>query len=185
MFWLIFGLIIWADVHFFKRVAPGVRDGLIKSMGDGPYRGVVAILLVISIIMMVIGFRQMEPSALYYPPTWLMPIGAAFAFAGIVFLGAANSKSHLRGLVRHNMLTGVVLWGIGHLMISGEWRAINLFGGMILWAVAQMRLINRAEPEYTPYQGGTLQGDIRLAIISIVLTAIIIGIHIWIIRGWS
>jgi hypothetical protein len=43
-----------------------------------------------------------------------------------------------------------------------------------------MMVINRAEPAPAPFTGGSLKGDIRLAVISIVVYAVIVGIHIWI-----
>ncbi len=183
MFWLIFGLILWADVHLFRRVAPGVRSGLMNRVGEGPYKGIVALLLVISIVMMSIGFRQMGIDEIYTPPAWLGTIGFAFNIFAVILMGAANSKSRLRGLLRHPMLTGIIVWSLGHLMNAGNWRDLILFGGMIIWAVAEIRLINQQEPDYKPYKEGTLKGDVILIIAGLVLSAVIFGIHIWIWRN--
>lgn len=40
-------------------------------------------------------------------------------------------------------------------------------------------MINRAEPGWTAPEPGNLAGDGRLAIISIVLFAVIAGVHYW------
>lgn len=42
-----------------------------------------------------------------------------------------------------------------------------------------MVIINRAQPDYTPYGGGSTAGDIRLGVITIVIYGIISGIHTW------
>ncbi len=183
MLWLIFGIIVWADVHVFGRVVPGVRRSLGESLGENATKGIISVLLVLSIVMMVIGFRQMGADALYYPPSWLRTIAVIMNVVAVALLMSGHSKSRLRGLMRHPMLTAVIVWGVAHLMISGEWRAIILFGGMIIWAVYEIRLINKQEPDYTPYKDGTLKGDIRLAVITAIATAVIIGVHIWVLRG--
>ncbi len=183
MLWLLFGVILWADVHAFGRVAPIVRQSIGDSLGVNATKGIISVLLIASIIMMVIGFQQMDATALYHPPAWLMPIAVILDVIAVALLMSGHSKSRIRGWLRHPMLTAVVIWGIAHLMIAGEWRAIILFGGMIIWAVFEIRLINAQEPEYIPYKEGTLQGDIRLAVITLVTTAVIVGIHIWILRG--
>ncbi len=179
MFWLIFGNLLWADVHLFKRVLPDMRAKLNERLGEKGAKGLVTLLLVISLIMMIQGFRQMGWDMLYHPPAWLRGIGSIFAFLGLLFFGAAHSKSRVRGLVRHPMLTGVVLWSVGHYMITGLTSGFILFTGMLIWAVTEIRLINRQEPDYTPYRDGTLKGDIRLIIITIIITAIVIAAHFW------
>ena len=77
------------------------------------------------------------------------------------------------------MLAGAVVWAVAHLLVNGDSVSIVLFGGMGVWALAQMWLINRAEPDYTPWEGGTIAGDLRLAAISAVVFAVIAGIHTW------
>ena len=98
----------------------------------------------------------------------------------VVLFGAGSSKSRLRGNLRHPMLTGVVVWCVAHLLVNGHLAAVILFGGMGLWALIQMRLINRAEPAPEPYAEGTLAGDIRLVIISAIVFTVIAAIHNWI-----
>jgi len=77
------------------------------------------------------------------------------------------------------MLTGVVVWAVAHLLVNGDLPSVVLFGGLGLWAIISMMIINRAEPNYEPFDGGTVQGDIRLAVITLVLFAVIVGIHTW------
>ncbi len=180
MLWLIFGLIIWSDVHIFKRVMPKGRAALDEAVGAKGARALIALAIVASVVMMVIGYRQMDGSGLYYPPHWLVYLAIPLDVIAVILFGAANSKSRLRGKLRHPMLTGVIVWSIAHLMVAGSWRAIILWGGMIIWSVAEIRLINQQEKNYAPYTEGSVKGDIRLVLISVVVSAVIIGIHIWI-----
>ena len=40
-------------------------------------------------------------------------------------------------------------------------------------------LINRREPRPAPFTGGTMAGDVRLTLISLVVFAVIAAVHAW------
>jgi hypothetical protein len=48
--------------------------------------------------------------------------------------------------VRHPQLLGVLLWAAGHLAANGDVASLVLFGGLALWAIVAIVLINAAEP---------------------------------------
>ena len=175
MIWLILGLLLWSGAHFFKRFAPGPR----ARLGDAG-KGLVALLSVAGIVLMVIGYRAAEPTYLWYLGGWAVHLNNLLMLVAVALLGLGSSKSRLRGTLRHPMLTGVIVWALAHLMVNGDVPSLVLFGGLALWAVAEMGVINRAEPAPAPFTGGSVKGDIRLAVISVVVYAVIAGIHIWI-----
>ena len=175
MIWLILGLLLWSGAHFFKRFAPGPR----ARLGDAG-KGLVAVLSVAGIVLMVIGYRAAEPAYLWYLGGWAVHLNNLLMLVSVALLGLGSSKSRLRGTLRHPMLTGVIVWAASHLMVNGDVPSLVLFGGLAVWAVAEMMVINRAEPAPAPFTGGSLKGDVRLAVISIVVYAVIVGIHIWI-----
>ncbi|MBT8459082.1 MAG: NnrU family protein [Boseongicola sp.] len=178
MILLIFGLLLWSFAHFFKRLAPPGRAAMQDKMGDAS-KGVIAILLVISIVLMVIGYRSAPADFLWGRSVATTGINNLLMLAAVALFGLGSSKSRLRKKMRHPMLTGVVVWSASHLLVNGDTASIVLFGGLAIWAVAEMILINRAEPDYTPYDGGSAAGDIRLGIITLVIYSIIAGIHTW------
>ena len=175
---LILGLLVWTFVHFFKRLAPAGRAAMQDRMGDAS-KGMIAILLVASIVLMVIGYRSAQPDFLWGRSAATTGINNLLMLAAVALFGLGSSKSRLRKKMRHPMLTGVVVWSASHLLVNGDTASIILFGGLAAWALAEMVLINRAEPDYTPYDGGSTAGDIRLAVITIVIYGIIAGIHTW------
>ncbi|NNJ68539.1 MAG: hypothetical protein HKP54_10940 [Boseongicola sp.] len=175
---LILGLLLWSFVHFFKRLAPSGRAAMQDKMGDAA-KGVIAILLVISVILMVIGYRGAPPDFLWGRSAATTGINNLLMLASVALFGLGSSKSRLRKKMRHPMLTGVVVWAASHLLVNGDTASIVLFGGLTIWALAEMVLINRAEPDYTPYDGGSAAGDIRLGVITLVVYGIIAGIHTW------
>lgn len=174
-FLMLLGLAIWVAAHVFRRLAPDAR----ASMGDKA-KGPVALLLLLSVALMVIGYRGADFVPVYDPA----PAGKYFAhllmLPAIALMGLGSSKSRLFPTMRHPMLTGLTLWAGVHLLANGDRDSVILFGGLGVWAVVQMWLINRAEGAFVPQRKpGSVAGDIRLAVITLVLYAIIVGIHIW------
>lgn len=174
MFLLILGVLLWSGTHLFKRLAPGAR----ASFGDKG-RGPIAIALVVALVLMIVGYRMSGTTDLYALPSFMRHINNLLMLVAVFLLALGHSKSRLRGKMRHPMLTSVIVWGVAHLLVNSDAASLVLFGGMIIWAFVEMALINRADPVPTRYAGGSKAGDIRLVIISLVVFAVIAGVHIW------
>lgn len=174
MIWIVLGVLLWSGAHFFKRIAPEAR----ANMGNAG-KGVVALGSIVGIVLMVIGYRSSD-----YIPLWdlgpaAMSINNSMMVIAVVLFGVGSSKSRLRGKLRHPMLTGVIIWAIAHLLVNGDVSSLLLFGGMGLWALVSIVLINRAEPVPEPFTGGSAAGDIRLFLICIAVFVVIAAIHTW------
>lgn len=172
MIWIVLGVLLWTSAHYFKRLAPDMR----ASLGN-PGKGIVAVLLVGAIVLMVIGYKAADDVLLWDLGGWAFNVNNALMLMAVAFFGTGNSKSRLRENIRHPMLTGFLVWVVAHLLVNGDLASLALFGGLGLWALGAIALINRAESDYEPWQGGTRQGDIRLVIISIAVFAVIVGVH--------
>lgn len=174
MIWLVLGLILWTAAHYFKRVAPEARARV-----DDAGKGVIAVLILISVALMVIGYRGAEATYLWALGGWTISANNTLMVIAVVLLGVGNSKSRLRGKLRHPMLAGTILWSVAHLLVNGDVASLVLFGVIALWAIGSIVLINRAEPVPEPFVDGTAQGDVKLLVISAVVFAVIVGIHTW------
>ncbi len=172
------GLALWSVGHFWKRIAPQQRARLQDKMGDAS-KGVVAGALLISVVMMVIGYRGSDFIAVYDPPSWGRHLNNLLMLVAVVLLGLGNSKSRLRRFMRHPMLAGTALWGGAHLLVRGDLASIILFGGIVIWALIEMVLINARGPAWAAPDNGSLAGDIRLGLISALVFAVIAFIHNW------
>ena len=175
---LILGLLLWTAAHFFKRVAPSGRAAMQEKMGDAS-KGVIAIVLVLSVVLMVMGYRSAPADFLWGRSVATTGVNNLMMVAAVALFGLGSSKSRLRKHMRHPMLTGVIVWALAHLLVNGDTASLVLFGGLAVWAVAEMILINRSEPEYTPYEGGSAAGDARLLIITLIIYGVIAGVHTW------
>lgn len=173
MIWLILGIALFVGAHWFKRFAPERRAALGTTA-----KAVEGVVILAGLVLIVIGYRSADYIHVWLPPDWTVHLNNLLMLVAVALLGSAHSKSRLRGLLRHPMLTAVIVWSVAHLLVNGHLAAILLFGSLGLWAALSIPLINRAVPAPAPYTAGSLAGDIRLAAITLVVFAAITGIHI-------
>ena len=173
---MILGLILWTGAHMFKRLAPGARAAMQDRMGDAS-KGVIAVVLILSVVLMVIGYRGADSAFLWGRSVATTGINNLMMLASVALFGLGSSKSRLRRRFRHPMLWGTVVWALAHILVNGDVASLVLFGWIAVWALAEMQLVNRAVHSYVPFDGGSVQGDMRLGIITLVIYGIIAGIH--------
>lgn len=171
---LILGVALWWAAHLFKRVAPERR----AAMGDAG-RGVVAVAILLSIVLMVIGYRMTDYIHVWSPPAFMVHINNLLVLIAIWMMSPAGTKGRILHKVRHPMLGGFRAWAVAHLLVNGDLASIVLFGGLFLWGIVEMKAINRAEPNWTPGAPGTLAKDAMFLVASLVLMAVIGYIHGW------
>jgi uncharacterized membrane protein len=177
MILLILGLLLWSGAHYFKRLMPEQR----AALGEKG-KGLIAVLLVISVVLMIIGYRNAAFIPVWTPPTFLTGInnlGMLLAFWVFGSSAAKGAKAWPANKTRHPQLLAVKIWAVSHLLVNGDLASIILFGGMLAWAVGSVILINRAVPDWTAPAHAGKATYIRLAVISLVLYALTAAIHIW------
>jgi uncharacterized membrane protein len=171
---LILGLLLWIFSHTFKRLLPGAR----AALGEDRGKGAVAILALAGIVLMVIGYRGAPDIAVYTPLPGMGHLVDLTMLVAIYFLGAGGMNTWITTKVRHNMLTGLLIWALSHLLVNGDLASLILFGGMALYALASMLLISRAVPWQKPAPAGA-QKEIILIVATLVLYAAITAVHWW------
>ena len=63
MVWLCAGVLLWMVVHLIPSLAQGFRNSLVERVGENPYKGIFALALVLSIALMIVGWRSTTPGA--------------------------------------------------------------------------------------------------------------------------
>ncbi len=174
MIYLLIGLAIWILAHGFKRAMPGLR----AELGDRG-RGLVAVLLLGSVALMVLGYRLWDADQAYDPPSWGRHANNLLMLIAVFLFGAGSSKGRARALMRHPMLTGLATWAVAHLLANGDWASVVLFGVLGLWSIGTMFVINAAEGPWDRPEPGPASKDLTLVIITLVIYGIIAGIHTW------
>ncbi len=177
---LIAGLVLWAIAHFFKRLAPEMRASMDAKLGAGLSRGIMSLLILVSLALMVVGYRAAPVEFVFDSPGWMKHLNNTLMLVSVALLGMGSSKGRARTWMRHPMLAGVIVWSGAHLLVNGDVASIVLFAGMAIWAVAEMLLINMQEGKWQRPEAGPVSGDIKWLVISAVVFAVITGLHIWI-----
>lgn len=177
---LILGVLEWSVVHWLKRLAPGLRAAMTQRMG-GASNGVIALLLVLSVVLMVLGYRQADFIPVWEPPSFFRHINNLLMLLAFYCFGASARKTDrvwLGTKIRHPQLTGFIIWAVAHLLVNGDLASVILFGGLLLWAVISIGLINRASGPWTPPPQAPVKSEIVLVVITLVLFSIVAGIHL-------
>lgn len=175
---LIAGVLLWSIVHLTKSVAPGVRSGLQNKLGEGPHKGIVALLIITALALMIYGWRTAQYEFVYDPPTWGRHLNMLTMVFAILLFGAAQGKSRVKQAIRHPMLTGVLVWSAGHLLANGDSRSVVLFGGLGLWALISIFTVSRNEGAWVkPTETATMGREILSIVIALVLYIVLFGMH--------
>ena len=143
MFTLITGVLLWSAAHLLGRIAPGLRDRLGGRAGMG-------LISLAATGLMVFGYRAAEGEFYWGRGPMTTGINNLLMLISVYLFAAAGMKTKAARLIRHPMLWGVVIWMVAHLLVNGDTPSFVLFGGIGIWALLQMLVINRAGPWERP-----------------------------------
>jgi len=174
MILLILGLILWWGGHFYKRLAPSSR----AAMGDKG-KGIAAIVILAGIVLMVIGYGLADGAFFWGRNTALTGINNLLMLLSIYMFAASGMQTALARKMRHPMLGAVKVWALGHLLVNGDVPSFILFGGLLSWAVVEMIVINKAEPEWTRPEPAPKRKEVIAVVATVVVFGVIAAIHGW------
>jgi uncharacterized membrane protein len=147
MWMLIGGLALFFAAHLIPTL-PQLRARLVGRVGSGPYSGLFALVSLAALVLIVMGYGQMqglgrENPQLWVPPSWARHLTMVLMVPAMVLLVAAYVPSRIRTALRHPMLIAVMLWAIAHLLANGDLASVLLFGSFLAYAVYDMISANR------------------------------------------
>jgi len=171
---LIAGLALWSGAHFWKRIAPASR----ARFGDAG-KGIVAVLSVAAIVLIVIGYRGAEGPVWWGRSAPLVGINNLLMLFAFYLFAASGAKTRITRSIKNPQLTAVKVFAVAHLLVNGDLASFVLFGGLLAWAVAEVILLKRAGVPWTPPHPVPVQKEITAIVATLVITAIVMGIHHW------
>ncbi len=177
MIWLVLGVALWSGVHLIPSLGLSLKAGLVQKLGENGYKGVFSVLMIAAIILMVVGWRATDPITLYDPPCWAGSSTALLMFNAFVFFVAAYHPTRLKQIIRHPQLTGMLLWAIAHLIANGDSRSLILFGGLGLWSLIEIRMINAREGTWVKPDAPSIFIELRGLVISVIIFAAVLFLH--------
>jgi uncharacterized membrane protein len=171
---LILGVALWWGAHLFKRLAPARR----ADMGEKG-KGLVTLLLVVSVVLMVIGYRAAEFVPIWEPPAFLTHLNNLLMVLAFYLYAASGMKTAITRAIRHPQLTGFKTWAVAHLLVNGDLASIILFGGLLAWAVVSVIVINRAVPVWVRPEPAPMKKEVMAVVGTIVVVIVVMLIHNW------
>lgn len=174
---LITGLALWVVVHLFPAIFKNTRTAIIKKIGLKPYKGMFALTILASVVLIVIGWRNIEPQYIYHPEAWTRHVTFLLVLITFILFAAAKSKTNIKRVLRHPQLTGLVIWSIGHLLANGEDRSIILFTTLGVWAILEMILINKREGAWKKPEPVLMKNDLKTVVAGVVVYVVFMFLH--------
>jgi uncharacterized membrane protein len=174
---LIAGVVFWSIAHLVPAAAPGFRADLAGKFGEGPYKGLFTVDIVIALALIIFGWKAATPAAIYVPPMFDSPVPTAFLIMAVLLFVASITPNNLKRYIRHPQMFAVIFWGIGHLLSNGDSRSVVLFGGFIAWAILEIIFINKRDGDWKKPESVGITKDIVTAVFTAAVFATLLYFH--------
>jgi uncharacterized membrane protein len=169
---MILGLVAFLGGHAFVTFRTK-RAAAVARLGEGPYKGLFALVALIGIVLICYGFAQYRNAgliAIWQPPTWTRHITVALVWPAVICVVAAYIRGDIARVLKHPMLVGVKLWAVAHLIANGDLGGIILFGSILAWAVFdRITLKRRSDPGAPKIPSGGRRNDIIAVVVGTLL----------------
>ena len=173
---LMAGLVLFIGAHVFVTMRDQ-RAALIGRIGEWPYKGSLALVSVIGLILIGYGFGEYRATDwidVWYPPRWTFYITELLMWPASIFVVAAYIRGNIWRTLKHPMLVGVKTWAVAHLISNGDLGSILLFGSFLLWAgYDRMTLKHRADAGAPTIPAGGHRNDIIALVVGTVLYVVL------------
>lgn len=178
------GLVLFLAVHTLP-MAPRLREAIVGRIGVDPWRGIHSAISAIGLGLILWGFGLARAEG--HAP-WLDGGGHLRHLTLLVLLPvfpllfAAHLPGRIAATVRHPMVTAVVLWSIGHLLVVSTAPAVLLFAAFLAWSIAdRLSLARRRPAEARPRPSFGRNDAIALVLGLAVYAAFVTKLHLWLI----
>ena len=142
---------VFVGSHLALSAAP-LRGPVAARIGEWPFRIFYSTVSLTLFGWIIAAFAAAPRLDLWTPPSALRLLAAAIVLIAFVLVVAGLTAPNptavgqegamtapptgILAVTRHPMMWGIVLWGIAHLLASGDARGIAVFSGMIVLAAA-------------------------------------------------
>jgi len=178
---LILGLALFLGTHSISIVAPGLRDAVLARLGEGGWKVVYSLISLAGFVLMCYGFglARHQPIVVYVPPAWIRNFALILMLPVFPLLFAASLPGRIQRTLKHPMLAGVKFWAFAHLLANGMLADVLLFGGFLIWAVADRISFKRRPPQKLRMAPERPWNDAVAVVVGLAVYALFIGwIHV-------
>lgn len=172
---LALGLIVWIVAHLWKRIGPASR----ASAGSAG-KGIVAVAIIASVVLMVIGYRDATFVPIWSPPSFFSHINNLLMLIAVyVYFSTMAAPNLWIARIKHPQLAGFKIWAFAHLLVNADVASILLFGGLLFWAVFSVVLINKQDGPPVRSETAPIKSELVMLGVALVAFIVIVGLHTW------
>ena len=175
---LILGLALWTAAHVYKRLAPEGRARLSEKMGEGS-KGVFAVLILLSVVLMVIGYKTADGPVWWGRNAALVGINNLLMLLAVYLFAASGARTRITRVIKNPQLTGFKTWCLAHLLVNGDLASFILFGGLMGWAVWEVILLKRAGVTPELREAYPAKKEISAIVMTAIVFAVVAFVHNW------
>ena len=135
---LVAGLALFLGIHLVPAIPP-LRAALVARWGELRYKGVFTAMSALGLVLIVAGYAFAGERTAVFTPFPAARAVAPFAMTvAFILFAAANMRGHLRRVLRHPMLLGLLIWATVHLLANGDRTGTVLFGAFLAYALVDL-----------------------------------------------
>jgi uncharacterized membrane protein len=174
---LVLGLVLFLGVHSVAIVSPNLRARVSSRLGEGAWKGLYSIVSLAGFVLIVYGFglARQEGIDLYSPPVWARRAALVLMLPVFPLLIAAYLPGRIQTAAKHPMLASVKLWAFAHLLANGSLADVLLFGGFLVWAVADRISLKRRPQRLKPNAPPSRWNDAIAVVLGLAIYVLTIG----------
>lgn len=182
---MLLGLLLFLGAHSVRIFAEDWRHRQIERLGMKRWKIFYSIVAATGLVLTIYGYglTREAPIAVWLPPMWTQHLVALLMIPAFLFLVATYTSSHIRSVIRHPMILGVMLWALGHLLVNGSLGDIVLFGAFLGWAIMDFYTARlRDRQGETVSASARFSGDVIAVLVGLSLYfAFAFYLHSWVI----
>jgi uncharacterized membrane protein len=156
-------------------------------MGRAPYGILFGVLSLAALVLIVLGYGQMQGLGrgnpqVWIPPSWARHVTMLLMLPAIVLLVAAFLPNRIRTAVGHPMLLALMLWAFAHLLANGDLASVLLFASFLAYSVYDLVSVRQrgAAGPLGAARGGAVQDAIVVAVGIGLYAFLVLRGHYWI-----
>ena len=142
------------------------------------YKSFHFLFLLVSVVMMVMGYQQAATTVWWGRQTPWVGVNNVLVYLGFYFIVGSNLGARVAGVIRHPQLTAIKLWSLAHLLVNGDSASLILFGGLLVWAVLEVVIINQQDgkPQLSKPNPSLIR-ELGAVAITLILYGVVACIH--------
>lgn len=162
----VLGLILFFGTHLVRTVAPGAREAAIERFGDMRWRGLYAMASLLGFVLIVWGWMSFRADAaqIFVAPDWGRHVTYLLVLFAFVLVAAAYLPAgYIKTRLQHPFVTGVGLWGLGHIFANGDLAGLLLFGAFLAYSII-VRVSLAGRPDEGPEFNSALWDGVAVVV---------------------